>query len=80
DFHAIVVKNMLRRLPPWLWKQMVIKTLKARPQASFLPLVEDKGTVPPTRQPSLYKTLPLLEKRVKEEAKKDLASARTVAV
>ncbi|KAF9326181.1 hypothetical protein BG006_010372, partial [Podila minutissima] len=80
NFQAIVVKNMLKRLPPWLWKKMNMKALKARPQASFLPLVEDKGTVPPMHQPSLYKTLPLLEKRAKEEAYKNVASAGTVAV
>ena len=31
-----------------------------RPQIWFLPLVEDKGTVPPKYQPSLQKNLPLL--------------------
>ncbi|KAF9285562.1 hypothetical protein BGZ74_001459 [Mortierella antarctica] len=80
DFHAIVVKNMLKRLPAWLWKRMLVKSIMARPQVSFLPLVEDKGTVPPMRQPSLYKTLPHLEKRAKEEAHKGLARAGTVAV
>ncbi|KAG0025898.1 hypothetical protein BGZ82_009788 [Podila clonocystis] len=80
NFHATVVKNVLKRLPDWLWKQLVIKSIKARPQISFLPLVEDKGTVPPMRQPSLYKTLALLEKRAKEEAKNDPASEGPVAV
>ncbi|KAG0076294.1 hypothetical protein BGZ93_003993 [Podila epicladia] len=80
NLHAIIVKNTLKRFPVWLWKRMFIKAIKARPQVSFLPLVEDKGTVPPMRQPSLYKTLALLEKRAKEEAKKAHASAATVAV
>ncbi|KAG0072449.1 hypothetical protein BGZ92_004065, partial [Podila epicladia] len=80
DLHAIIVKSMLKRLPAWLWKQMLIKGIKTRPQVSFLPLVEDKGNVPPVRQPSLYKTLALLEKRAKFEAMTDLISSETVAV
>ncbi|KAG0068341.1 hypothetical protein BGZ92_004906 [Podila epicladia] len=79
DLHAIIVKNTLKRLPNWLWKRMMTKAIKARPQVSFLPLVEDKGTVPPMRQPSLYKTLALLERRMKE-AKKAHTSTATVAV
>lgn len=59
----MAVTYMLKRLPLWLWKRLLAKKIEARPQVSFLPLVEDKGTKPPTPQPSLYKTLALLETR-----------------
>ncbi|KFH63684.1 hypothetical protein MVEG_10377 [Podila verticillata NRRL 6337] len=79
NLHSMAVKNFIRRIPSWLWKRIVAKSVLARPQASFLPLVEDKGTKPAIRQPSLYKTLPILEKRAKEEAK-NAEHDRTVAV
>ncbi|KAI9240078.1 MAG: hypothetical protein BYD32DRAFT_193624 [Podila humilis] len=74
NLHSMAVKNYIRRIPSWLWKRIMTKPILARPQASFLPLVEDKGTKPVIRQPSLYKTLPILEKRAKEEAKKNAKS------
>lgn len=45
-------------------------TITCRPQVSFLPLVEDKGTIKTAPQPSLEKTLLILRKR--EEAKKGI--------
>lgn len=41
---------------------MIMKKATAhRPQASFLPLIEDKGTSPAAPQPSLTKTLEILK-------------------
>lgn len=40
-----------------------------RPQASFLPLIEDKGTLERVPQPSLAKTLPILEARALSKAR-----------
>lgn len=39
--------------------------VKSKTQVSFLPLVEDKGTVKAAAQPSLDKTLTILEQRAK---------------
>ncbi|KAG0025899.1 hypothetical protein BGZ82_009789 [Podila clonocystis] len=80
NFHSTAVKALIKKSPLWLWKRIVAKMILSRPQVSFLPLVEDNGTVPPIRQPSLYKTLALLEKRAKEEGKKPLEIDETAVV
>ncbi|KAG0021953.1 hypothetical protein BGZ81_008732 [Podila clonocystis] len=51
------------------------KSTASRPQLSFLPLVEDTGTTRPIPQPSLQKTLPLIEKKVAAEAATAAAAA-----
>ncbi|KAF9393813.1 hypothetical protein CPC16_001065 [Podila verticillata] len=81
DFRAMAVTHLLKRLPLWLWKRLLAaKKNEARPQVSFLPLVEDKGARPPAPQPSLYKTLALLETRAKAETKKNHSTYMSVAV
>jgi len=62
---------MMKRLPVWLWKRIILKMYAARPQASFLPLVEDNAPVKPSYQRSLYKTLAI---------HKELAKIPTVTV
>ncbi|KAF9377982.1 hypothetical protein CPB97_009827 [Podila verticillata] len=37
----------------WLWKLSMRKMIANRPQAAFLPLIESRGAVKPTPQPSL---------------------------
>ncbi|KAG0365578.1 hypothetical protein BC939DRAFT_524869 [Gamsiella multidivaricata] len=56
DFSGALVRFTTRRMPKWLWMIALRKMASNRPQVAFLPLVEDKGTVKPTYQPSLYKT------------------------
>jgi hypothetical protein len=48
-------------MPNWLWIMIMKKATAHRPQASFLPLIEDKGTNPAAPQPSLTKTLEILK-------------------
>ncbi|KAF9320539.1 hypothetical protein BG003_005722 [Podila horticola] len=62
---AIVLKAAMKRIPKWLWTRLIAQLSRPRPQASFLPLVEDIGTVPAGYQPSLHKTLAILEQRKK---------------
>ncbi|KAF9332735.1 hypothetical protein BG006_004387 [Podila minutissima] len=57
--------------------KIVIKTSLVRLQASFLPLIEEKGTLELAPQPSLTKTLPVLVKRARA---KERASKSPVAV
>jgi len=47
-----VIKNMPARLN----KQVQMRGAANRPQVSFLPLVQDNGSVKPAAQPSLQKT------------------------
>ncbi|KAG0088371.1 hypothetical protein BGZ93_010445 [Podila epicladia] len=59
------VRGMIKRLPVWLWKRIVFKMYSARPQCSFLPLVDDNAQVKPTYQRSLHKTLAIHKELVK---------------
>ncbi|KAG0026442.1 hypothetical protein BGZ82_009469 [Podila clonocystis] len=71
DLSAIVLRCFIKRMPAWLWRRVLIKMCQARPKASFLPLVEDKGTEPPLYQASFEKTLAIIEERNKVKAMKD---------
>ncbi|KAF9333061.1 hypothetical protein BG006_004049 [Podila minutissima] len=51
-----IVRSLFKWMPKWAWKKLIIKGTTVRSQVSFLPPVEDLGTVPPTYQPSLHKT------------------------
>ncbi|KAF9309296.1 hypothetical protein BG003_009925 [Podila horticola] len=62
------VRGMMKRLPVWLWKRIVFKMYSARPQASFLPLVDDIAQVKPTYQRSLHKTLAIHKELAKPPA------------
>ncbi|KAG0013190.1 hypothetical protein BGZ82_002272 [Podila clonocystis] len=62
------VRGMMKRIPRWLWRRIVMKYITARPQASFLPLDEDHCKVKPLHQRSLHKTLPILKKLVESPA------------
>ncbi|KAG0011662.1 hypothetical protein BGZ81_002050 [Podila clonocystis] len=69
------VRGMMKRLPVWLWKRIVFKMYSARPQCSFLPLVEDNAQVKPLYQRSLHKTLAIHQ----ELAKPAVVTARNRA-
>ncbi|KAG0342668.1 hypothetical protein BG004_005619 [Podila humilis] len=58
-----VIRFVYRNIPGWLFKIILKKSVLVRPQVAFLPLVEDKGTVPRVAQPSLEKTLPIFQAR-----------------
>ncbi|KAG0346663.1 hypothetical protein BG005_000616 [Podila minutissima] len=45
-----------KNMPVWLHRIAIAKMAANRPQVSFLPLVEDKGSVKPIPQPSLIKS------------------------
>ncbi|KAF9914948.1 hypothetical protein BX616_007252 [Lobosporangium transversale] len=59
-----VIRCISRNFPVWLWNFCIKRWLEVRPQVSFLPLVDNIGTVPAKYQPSLQKTLEL--RRAKE--------------
>ncbi|KAF9324162.1 hypothetical protein BG006_000808 [Podila minutissima] len=56
---SALTRAFFKRIPRWLLKKMLSRRDEARPQASFLPLVEDTGKSKPLPQPSLHKTLEL---------------------
>ncbi|KFH70608.1 hypothetical protein MVEG_03458 [Podila verticillata NRRL 6337] len=58
---SVLVRGIIKRLPTWLWKRIIYKMFASRPQCSFLPLIKDDAPVKPSYQPSLHKTLPILQ-------------------
>ncbi|KAG0360521.1 hypothetical protein BG005_010545 [Podila minutissima] len=71
-------RQIFRHMPKWLWRLAMIKNAKLRPQASFLPQVEDNGTVKAGYQPSLHKTLAILKERAEAEKRRDVAAVVAV--
>ncbi|KAF9387190.1 hypothetical protein CPB97_002862 [Podila verticillata] len=60
---AVVMRTVIKHVPKWIWRKYMIKISEARPQVSFLPLVDDTGTARPAYQPSLHKTMAILRER-----------------
>ncbi|KAG0253777.1 hypothetical protein BG011_006157 [Mortierella polycephala] len=58
DFMGTVFRKLLHNAPRSIWHTIRAKSSACRPQISFLPLVEDRGTCRPLYQPSLEKTRP----------------------
>lgn len=77
---SVFVRGLIKRLPQWLWRRIVLKMFIARHQASFLPLVEDKAKVRPSYQPSLHKTLPILKKLANSPAIEATGSSAPVTI
>ncbi|KAG0331370.1 hypothetical protein BG004_001697 [Podila humilis] len=77
-FIGTCIRLMYRLMPGWLWKNVLIKAAQARPQAAFLPLEKDTGTVPRVAQPSLEKTLPIFQERMERQKAKPLLRSENV--
>ncbi|KAF9166438.1 hypothetical protein BGX20_000230 [Mortierella sp. AD010] len=58
DFTARLMRAIIKHIPKWLWIAINAKSIRSRPQISFLPLVEDKCKVKVFHQPSLKDTRP----------------------
>ncbi|KAG0204437.1 hypothetical protein BGX28_003619 [Mortierella sp. GBA30] len=58
---SIIFRRLCKVMPSWCWRLLHRKYAANRPQVAFLPLVQDTGSVKPTYQVSLHKTLELLE-------------------
>ncbi|GJJ75052.1 hypothetical protein EMPS_07410 [Entomortierella parvispora] len=67
NFTGAIVRYITSNLPNWLWVLLLQKMNAYRPQASFLDLAEDTGTVHPSGQPSLTKTRILMEALLKKQ-------------
>ncbi|KAG0345669.1 hypothetical protein BG004_003337 [Podila humilis] len=76
---AALVRGFIKRMPQWLWKRIILSKYLARPQASFLPLVQDDAKLKPMAQRSLIKTLPLLRKIVDDPAVLCIVSPEVLA-
>ncbi|KAG0343494.1 hypothetical protein BG004_005271 [Podila humilis] len=77
SFAGAFIRYLHYRMPKWLWSRILKQSVLTRPQVSFLPLVEDKGSVPTLPQPSLHKTLPIIRARLEREKKEPEANAKT---
>ncbi|KAF9377590.1 hypothetical protein BGX21_003156 [Mortierella sp. AD011] len=58
NFVARLVRAILRNMPRWLLFAISARSVRSRPQISFLPLAEDKCQIKALCQPSLEKTRP----------------------
>ncbi|KAF9922412.1 hypothetical protein FBU30_007448 [Linnemannia zychae] len=58
SFSAKITLQILKHIPSWLKRRAECKQFCHRPQAAFLPLVEDTGRFPPAYQPSLHVKAP----------------------
>ncbi|KAG0019141.1 hypothetical protein BGZ82_000234 [Podila clonocystis] len=64
NVRASLVRGLIKRLPHWLWRRIILKKVAARSQASFLPQVEDIAKkAKRSYQPSLHKTLAIHKER-----------------
>ncbi|KAF8981041.1 hypothetical protein BGZ52_003347 [Haplosporangium bisporale] len=60
---SAVVRTMIKRLPPWLWRRLIIRMFTAQPQAAFLPLIVNKSAIKAAHQPSLHKSKEVLRQQ-----------------
>ncbi|KAF9907104.1 hypothetical protein EC991_011322 [Linnemannia zychae] len=60
---ATISRFVMKHIPEWLWRLSLAKMSANRPQVSFLPLVEDIGTVKSAYQASLDKTQKILREK-----------------
>ncbi|KAF9327949.1 hypothetical protein BG006_008829 [Podila minutissima] len=77
---SVLSRSLFRNMPQWLLKQILIKMVAARPQVTFLPLVEDTGSAKPRYQPSLEKTLAIHKMRAAKKQAAPSPTEPTVAV
>ncbi|KAG0256406.1 hypothetical protein BG011_004572 [Mortierella polycephala] len=61
NVQARFIRTFFRNIPSWLWKIIMKKMSESRLQVSFLPLVKDQGSIEPIDQPSLRKTLKIIQ-------------------
>ncbi|KAF9099989.1 hypothetical protein BGX29_006845, partial [Mortierella sp. GBA35] len=77
-FKAAMARFMSKNMPDFVWKSKLAKNAADRAQVAFLPLIQDSGTVPPLFQPSLHKTLAILEAQA--AAKKDSSITTSTSI
>ncbi|KAG0029853.1 hypothetical protein BGZ81_003343 [Podila clonocystis] len=62
---SVVVREAMKRLPPWIWRRIIYKMAAPRYQASLLHLVEDQAKVKAQYQRSLHRTRAILEEQAR---------------
>lgn len=55
-------------MPLWMWGYVMVAMVRNRPQASFLPFVQDHGTVKPAELNSYRETLKIIQAKEAERA------------
>ncbi|KAI1321059.1 hypothetical protein EDD11_008640 [Mortierella claussenii] len=75
-----IARFVSRHMPRWLWVMALRRMASNRPQVAFLPRIEDKGTVKPAYQPSLYKTQETVPPTRKQRIRQASSSAGLIHV
>ncbi|KAF9537188.1 hypothetical protein EC957_008679 [Mortierella hygrophila] len=63
-----IILWLYTNIPFWLWRLMLAKTVRYRPQVGFLPNIPLKGSVIPFKSPSEFKARALFEQHQKSVA------------
>ncbi|KFH65705.1 hypothetical protein MVEG_07809 [Podila verticillata NRRL 6337] len=72
---GMIIRLIRYYMPTWLWLRALKRTILYRPQVSFLPKVDDKGSVLPIDPPSFVKTKYMLEKKGRNPSSQEPSSA-----
>ncbi|KAK3835638.1 MAG: hypothetical protein J3R72DRAFT_477433 [Linnemannia gamsii] len=67
---AMLMRFLSKNMPDWISRKILINMLYYQPQAAFLPLIDNLGSVEPAFQEGLYDTLPIVEARRKQQDKR----------
>ncbi|KAG0066536.1 hypothetical protein BGZ89_007181 [Linnemannia elongata] len=68
DIGALITRFIAKNMPLWMWGYVMVAMVRNRPQASFLPFVQDHGTVKPADLNSYRETLKIIQAREAERA------------
>lgn len=63
------LRFLVRNIPEFLHRKVLVRLMEERPQLSFLPYVKDEGTVPAMSQHSLLHTGWIFESMENEAAR-----------
>jgi len=74
---AKIVRLCMKNAPAWIMRKAEIRSISNRPQAAFLPLVEDHGLIPAAHQPSLSIKAPEEPKNSKDATTVESATTIT---
>lgn len=74
NMNSSKVRTLVKRMPSWPSRRDISKMISARPQAAFLPLVQDIGQLKPVHQLSLHKSKEVLRQQEIDQEFEALAS------
>ncbi|KAF9147362.1 hypothetical protein BG015_011020 [Linnemannia schmuckeri] len=65
---SLITRFIAKNMSTWMWEKVMVAMVRNRPQASFLPFVQDHGTVKAAELNSYRETLKIIKAREAERA------------